>query len=79
MAAFWSHGWALGWSNNHLNFNDCLDIPVADHGFLDNSSDGSALQIAELCSFDPSIANLVAHLTKAVQMLEFIEERKDQI
>lgn len=36
------------WSNNCLDLNDCLDIPVYDHGFLENRGDGSALQVVEL-------------------------------
>lgn len=69
------------WSNNCLDLNDCLDIPLRDQSFLENSSDGSALQIAELRSTDSFIANLGPHLTylmqiKVVQMLGFMGKRK---
>lgn len=39
-------------SNNQFDLNDCLDIPLHGHGFLEHNSDGYALQIAELCSSD---------------------------
>lgn len=68
------------WSNNCFDLNDCLNIPVHDHGYLENSSDGSAPQIAELRFSDSLIANLGPHLTqlmqiKVAQMLEFMGKK----